>query len=74
MIGDKTGDVYQMKLVGNFLENEIKPLMGSLSMLTDITLDSNEKHIITSDRDEKIRISCFPNSYSINSYLLGHKE
>ena len=74
MIGDKTGDVYQMKLVGNFLENEIKPLMGSLSMLTDITLDSNEKHIITSDRDEKIRISCFPNSHNINSYLLGHKE
>ena len=48
--------------------------MGSLSMLTDIRLDSNEKHIITSDRDEKIRISCFPNSFNINSYLLGHKE
>jgi hypothetical protein len=53
LIGDKTGDVYQMKLDDNFLENEIKLLMGSLSMLNDIRLDSNEKHIITSDRDEK---------------------
>lgn len=30
--------------------------------------------MITSDRDEKIRISFYKNSYNIQSYLLGHKE
>lgn len=75
LIGDKTGDVYMLKLdLNNLEQTEVKLLMGSLSMLTDMKFNLNEKFLITSDRDEKIRISCFPNSYNINSYLLGHKE
>jgi hypothetical protein len=38
------------------------------------TLTENERFLITSDRDEKIRISHFPNSYNIEAYLLKHKE
>lgn len=75
LIGDKTGDVYVMKLdLDNLDQCEVKLLMGSLSMLTDMRFYSNEKFLITSDRDEKIRVSCYPNSYNIDSYLLGHKE
>ena len=37
-------------------------------------LSANERFVITADRDEKIRLSCFPNSYNIEAYLLGHKE
>ena len=30
--------------------------------------------MVTADRDEKIRISHYPNSYNIHSYLMAHKE
>ncbi len=31
-----------------------------------------QKYILSSDRDEKIRVSCYPQVYSIQSYCLGH--
>ncbi len=37
-------------------------------------MSSDEKYLFTSDRDEKIRISHYPNTYNIHSYLLAHKE
>ena len=37
-------------------------------------LSSDENFLVTSDRDEKIRISYFTNSYNIKSYLMGHRE
>lgn len=73
LIADKTGDVYTLNL-DDYDKNDIKLLMGHLSMLTDLKLTDNEKFLITSDRDEKIRISHWMNSYNIKSYLLGHKE
>ncbi|CAF0977169.1 unnamed protein product [Brachionus calyciflorus] len=73
ILGDKTGDVYSLSL--NDLENnEFKLIMGHLSMLTDMRLSSDEKFLLTSDRDEKIRISHYPNTYNIFGYLLAHKE
>ena len=34
----------------------------------------DQKYVITADRDEKIRISHFPNAYNIKAYCLGHNE
>ncbi|KAG7163583.1 tRNA (guanine-N(7)-)-methyltransferase non-catalytic subunit WDR4-like [Homarus americanus] len=53
---------------------EEKPLLGHLSMLLDLAITEDSKYIITCDRDEKIRISHFPNSYNIQAFCLGHEE
>lgn len=54
------------------------------SMLTSIHIIPRSKHgditstntggckILTADRDEKVRISSFPNTFNIEGYLLGH--
>nr|KAG5691967.1 hypothetical protein BaRGS_011358 [Batillaria attramentaria] len=49
-------------------------LLGHLSMLLDMCLAGRDTYIVTSDRDEKIRISNFPNAYSIHTFCLGHTE
>lgn len=72
LIADKTGDAYLCKF--SDAKNEACLLLGHLSMLLDISLTDNNKFIITCDRDEKIRVSCYPNCYNIMSYCLGHKE
>ena len=43
-------------------------------MLLDIVMSPCGNYIITSDRDEKIRVSKFPNSYNIQCYCLGHTD
>ncbi|KAK4873240.1 hypothetical protein RN001_015269 [Aquatica leii] len=70
LVADKTGDVFVYK--GNNIEPKL--LLGHLSMLLDIEVTDCGKYVITSDRDEKIRVSCYPNSYNIVSFCLGHRE
>jgi tRNA (guanine-N(7)-)-methyltransferase subunit TRM82 len=63
--------------------NDSKPvlLLGHVSMLLamvifnvsffqTMTLD----YIITCDRDEKIRVSHYPQAFDIQSFCLGHEE
>lgn len=71
VVADKTGDVY---LFSNKQSDNEVLLLGHLSMLLDILITQDEKYIITTDRDEKIRVSLFPNSYNIVSYCLGHTK
>lgn len=33
---------------------------------------ADDRFVITADRDEKIRVSCFPNAYNIHTFCLGH--
>ncbi|XP_033219727.1 tRNA (guanine-N(7)-)-methyltransferase non-catalytic subunit wdr4 isoform X1 [Belonocnema kinseyi] len=72
VVADKSGDAYLFS-TSKPLENGTL-LLGHLSMLLDILVTSDEKYIITADRDEKIRVSKFPNCYNIASYCLGHKK
>lgn len=56
---------------------ELKLLLGHVSMLTDVVVVERERrsYIITSDRDEHIRISRgLPQTHVIEGYCLGHKE
>ncbi|KAF9434358.1 WD repeat-containing protein 4 [Entomortierella beljakovae] len=49
-----------------------QPILGHVSMATDLALTKDNKYIITSDRDEHIRISQYPKGYNIEAYCLGH--
>lgn len=68
ILADKTGDVYLYK------QNELKPklILGHLSMV--LSVEFNNNYIITTDRDEKIRVTSYPETYNIQSYCLGHEE
>jgi tRNA (guanine-N(7)-)-methyltransferase subunit TRM82 len=76
LITDKTGNVYSVCMDAYETAEVVASLvlMRHLSMLTDIKFTSDEKCLITSDRDEKIRISFYQNANNVQSYLLGHKE
>lgn len=71
LVADKNGDVYKFETE---TASPAELLLGHLSMLLDIKMDSKGKFLLTADRDEKIRVSKFPNSYNINNYCLGHTE
>ncbi|KAI0741370.1 WD40-repeat-containing domain protein [Daedaleopsis nitida] len=49
-------------------------VLGHASMLTTFLLTPDEKYIITTDRDEHIRVSWFPQGYVIERYCLGHEK
>nr|XP_008199535.1 PREDICTED: tRNA (guanine-N(7)-)-methyltransferase non-catalytic subunit wuho [Tribolium castaneum] len=72
LVADRTGDVFLYK----FSDEKAEPtlLLGHLSMILDMTLSECGRYIVTCDRDEKIRVSHFPNTYNIVSFCLGHEE
>ncbi|KAI1315556.1 tRNA (guanine-N(7)-)-methyltransferase non-catalytic subunit trm82 [Mortierella claussenii] len=49
-----------------------QPILGHVSMATDLALTKDNKYIITSDRDEHIRVSHYPKGHNIETYCLGH--
>lgn len=73
LVCDKTGDCYQFD-VEEGSQAAGKLVLGHLSIVYDIIFPPGEKFIITSDRDEKIRVTNYPKSYEIENYCLGHKE
>ncbi|XP_046859973.1 tRNA (guanine-N(7)-)-methyltransferase non-catalytic subunit WDR4-like [Xenia sp. Carnegie-2017] len=74
VISDKSGDVYSYHLSEeNGLSNEAL-LLGHVSIILDMVITRDDCYIITADRDEKIRVSKFPNSYNIKTFCLGHTE
>lgn len=69
LAGDVVGDCTAFSLLTQ--QQKSKLLLGhTASMLTGVALSSNM--LLTCDRDEKIRVSAFPNTCIIQGYLLGH--
>ncbi|KAJ7091519.1 WD40 repeat-like protein [Mycena belliarum] len=49
-------------------------VLGHASFLTAFLLSPDEKFILTADRDEHIRVSWFPQGYTIETYCFGHQK
>ena len=75
--GDLAGDVITFPATGK-VENLSRHLLGhTASTLTSVKVvqsanDDKVMKILTSDRDEKVRISSYPDAFNVEGYLLGH--
>uniref|UniRef100_A0A1I8EBN8 tRNA (guanine-N(7)-)-methyltransferase non-catalytic subunit n=1 Tax=Wuchereria bancrofti TaxID=6293 RepID=A0A1I8EBN8_WUCBA len=49
-------------------------LLGHISMVLDIDMSSDRRFLTSVDRDEKIRISHYPECYVIHRFCLGHSS
>jgi hypothetical protein len=75
-----TGDAAGAGVAAAALEAAAKPgastqtdfLAGHLSTVTAMVFTPDQSFLITAERDEKIRVSHFPNSYNIEAFCLGH--
>ncbi|WBW75196.1 tRNA (guanine-N7-)-methyltransferase WD repeat subunit Trm82 [Schizosaccharomyces osmophilus] len=89
IFGDKFGDVYRIneewfksassENQKEKKESKLEPIMGHVSILTQLCLTNDphkpdQKIIVTSDRDEHIRISRFPSAYIIDGFCMGHED
>uniref|UniRef100_A0A1I8M677 Uncharacterized protein n=1 Tax=Musca domestica TaxID=7370 RepID=A0A1I8M677_MUSDO len=72
LVCDKTGDCYEYSCED--FEAAPKILLGHLSIVYDVLWSRDEKYIVTCDRDDKIRVTNYPETAEIHTYCLGHKE
>ncbi|KAJ1927393.1 hypothetical protein IWQ60_002980 [Tieghemiomyces parasiticus] len=83
LAADKFGDVYRYRLadlvdaapadggpIHDTLDDEL--IMGHVSMILDMAVTPGDGYVVTGDRDEKIRISQYPNCYTIQAFALAH--
>ena len=74
LVGDLSGDALAFPLAQAGTPPRL--LLGhTASVLTGLKVVDDKlrgKLLLTSDRDEKIRVSCFPETHITKDYLLGH--
>ncbi|KAJ3217656.1 WD repeat-containing protein 4 [Dinochytrium kinnereticum] len=73
VVGDKFGDVYSFSLENTAAVSPPTLLLGHVSLITDMIFSNDGKFLITSDRDEKVRITNYPLTFDIQAFCLGHK-
>jgi len=71
VFADKFGDVLTFDITGNEKEQLV---MGHYASITDMILSPDGKYLLTSDKDEHIRISHYPEVYDIQCYCFGHTQ
>ncbi|KAJ2591764.1 WD repeat-containing protein 4 [Coemansia sp. RSA 1722] len=71
--GDKFGDCYRISVDNSADKPEI--LLGHVSILCSVGFSYGPNpYVLTCDRDEKLRVSKYPNAYNIQAFGLGHRE
>ncbi|KAJ2848387.1 tRNA (guanine-N(7)-)-methyltransferase non-catalytic subunit trm82 [Coemansia brasiliensis] len=75
LIADKFGEVYRASTSASDADCKPDLLLGHVSIVCDVKVTFTQpSRVLTCDRDEKLRVSKYPNSYNIQSFGLGHKE
>lgn len=78
VLADKFGDVYELPIDASAPvdEKELVPILGHVSMLSDVLVAEHEgkQFILTGDRDEHIKVTHYPKSYVVKHWLFGHHE
>ncbi|KAJ2144279.1 hypothetical protein IWW43_005230 [Coemansia sp. RSA 1935] len=77
LIADKFGEVHRTPTALSADEAASKPelLLGHVSIVCDVKMSyGSPSYVLTCDRDEKLRVSKYPNAYNIQSFGLGHTE
>ncbi|KAJ1730998.1 hypothetical protein LPJ61_002749 [Coemansia biformis] len=87
LTADKFGDVHRIPTAAPAPSAEVamaedggakaktEPLLGHVSILCDVAVSYGPRpFVLTCDRDEKLRVSRYPNAYNIQAFGLGHKE
>ncbi|XP_032831282.2 tRNA (guanine-N(7)-)-methyltransferase non-catalytic subunit WDR4 [Petromyzon marinus] len=78
LAADRAGDVYRFRVPpgspAQILEEAVngQPLLGHLSMLLDLAVTEDARFVVTSDRDEKVRVSLLDAPHNIHTFCLGH--
>lgn len=72
LVADKTGDCFLWKFEN--ADAELLPVCGHLSMVMDVFFNEDQSALITCDRDEKIRVTSYPDIHTILAYCMGHTE
>lgn len=77
VVADTTGDVFKLPMEGEIdlrLEkiHEKHLLLGHFSLLTDLSIYNG--YICSCDRDNRVRVSRFPNAFVIEAFFLKHTE
>lgn len=72
LVADKSGDVYSFSVQEPDGCGKLE--LGHLSMLLDVAVSPDDQLVLTSDRDEKIRVSWAAAPHSIEAFCLGHTE
>ncbi|KAJ1815654.1 hypothetical protein LPJ75_002293, partial [Coemansia sp. RSA 2598] len=73
--GDKFGDCYRISVDSDGGSDKPEILLGHVSILCSVGFSYSPKsYVLTCDRDEKLRVSKYPNAYNIQAFGLGHRE
>ncbi|KAK5584193.1 hypothetical protein RB653_005801 [Dictyostelium firmibasis] len=90
LVSDKCGDVFKFSLVDDSKnkievsgdksakndekESDKNLVFGHYSSIVDIKFSACFNYLLSADRDEKIRVSHYPNCFDIESFCLGHTK
>eukprot|EP01027_Heterolobosea_sp_BB2_P016506 GEZU01023503.1.p1 GENE.GEZU01023503.1~~GEZU01023503.1.p1 ORF type:complete len:486 (+),score=140.78 GEZU01023503.1:105-1460(+) len=81
LAGDYNGDAHKIEYLkqqqSDDQEEETasnRPLLGHLAIISNVAITEDDKYFLTADRDAKIRVSHYPDTYDIEMFCLGHTE